>query len=100
MKDKKFHLIVFGCQMNISDAERLVYLDVDAQSGLDRIGDRHFLDRLDREAVEFHQRVVDGYRLVRERFKDRIVVVDANREVSAVQQDALTVVLRAVNAHD
>lgn len=95
--DEVYAINAFAIDNHLPDLT--VYLDVDAQSGLDRIGDRHFLDRLDREAVEFHQRVVEGYRLVRERFADRIIVVDANREVTAVQQDALAVVLRAVNAH-
>ena len=45
MKDKKFHLIVFGCQMNISDAERLAttlkslgYQETDNEADADLIG--------------------------------------------------------------
>ena len=95
--DEVYAINAFAIDNHLPDLT--VYLDVDAQAGLDRIGDRHFLDRLDREAVEFHQRVVEGYRQVRQRFADRIVVVDANREIAQVQRDALAIVLRKVNAH-
>lgn len=76
-----------------------VYLDLDAQAGLDRIAKRKFLDRLDQEKITFHELVVEGYREVLKRFKARIVVIDANQAIETVQKEAFEAVLKKVKAH-
>ncbi len=76
-----------------------VYLDLDAQAGLDRIAKRKFLDRLDQEKVTFHEKVVEGYREVLKRFKARIVVIDANQAIETVQKEAFEAVLKKVKAY-
>jgi dTMP kinase len=72
--------------------ELTLYLDVNAQTGLSRITSRKFKDRLDREDVSFHRDVVKGYEVVVERFKDRIVKIDANRSIEAIVKDALKII--------
>jgi dTMP kinase len=72
--------------------ELTLYLDVNAQTGLSRITSRKFKDRLDREDVSFHRDVVKGYEEVVERFKDRIVKIDANRSIEAIVNDALKII--------
>ena len=74
-----------------------VYLDVDEQVGLDRLKDRSFIDRLDQESIEFHHRVAQGYREVRRRFKDRIVEVDASRDLEDVVKDTYQIILNKIN---
>lgn len=69
--------------------ELTLYLDVNAQTGLSRITSRKFKDRLDQEDISFHLEVVKGYEQVVERFKDRIVKIDANRSITAIVQEAL-----------
>lgn len=76
-----------------------IYLDLNAQTGLDRIAQRKFLDRLDQEKVSFHEKVVEGYQEVLRRFKDRIVVIDANQAIESVQKEAFEAVLKKVRAH-
>jgi len=76
-----------------------VYLDLGAQEGLDRIAQRKFLDRLDQEKVSFHELVVEGYKEVLKRFKDRIVVVNANQAIETVQKEAFEAVLKKVKAY-
>ncbi|MDR1795600.1 MAG: dTMP kinase [Erysipelotrichaceae bacterium] len=66
-----------------------IYLDLSAEAGLKRLKDRVFLDRLDREALDFHQRVTAGYQEVLARFSDRIVSVDASQAPEKVAADAL-----------
>ena len=61
-----------------------IYLDVDEQVGLDRLKDRDFKDRLDQESIDFHHKVAAGYREVRDRFKDRIICVDASKSLDEV----------------
>lgn len=69
--------------------ELTLYLDVNAQTGLSRITSRKFKDRLDQEDISFHLEVVKGYEQVVERFRDRIVKIDANRSITAIVQEAL-----------
>lgn len=62
-----------------------IFLDIKPNEGLKRIKqNRNNLDRLDLEGIEFHQRVYEGYEIVKEMFKDRIIVVDANRPKAEV----------------
>ena len=44
-----------------------------AEEGLKRLIYRTFKDRLDQEKEDFHNRVVEGYRQVAERYKDRLL---------------------------
>lgn len=76
-----------------------IYLDLSAQAGLNRIADRKYLDRLDQEKVAFHESVVEGYQEVLRRFKDRVVVVNANQEIALVQKEAYAAVLKKVKAY-
>lgn len=76
-----------------------IYLDIDADEGLKRIQHRSFLDRLDQEALSFHEEVVKGYRLVNEMFKQRIHKIDASKNLELVQESALEAVLNKVKSH-
>ena len=67
-----------------------VYLDVDEKTGLERIKDRAFKDRLDQERIDFHHRVNEGYQKVIDVFKDRISIVDASKPLDSVIEDALS----------
>lgn len=76
-----------------------IYLDLSAQTGLDRIAQRKYLDRLDQEKISFHELVVEGYQEVLRHFKARIVVIDANQEIQTVQKEAFEAVLKKVKSH-
>jgi dTMP kinase len=52
------------------------------------------MNRLDLEAVQFHQRVRDGYHQLAMVNPARWVVVDADRPLTAVQADLQTALLR------
>ena len=73
-----------------------VYLNLDAETGIKRIENRTFLDRLDQESIDFHVAVVKGYQTVLERFKERIQIVDASQAIPKVQADAYAIVLNKV----
>jgi dTMP kinase len=47
---------------------------------------------LDLEKEHFHQLVSEGYQQVRERFKDRYFIVDGNRPLEAIVNDAITII--------
>ena len=74
-----------------------IYLDVDEETGLSRLKDRDFKDRLDQESIEFHHRVNEGYRAVLEHFQDRIRIVDASKPLDEVVSDSLNEVLKLVD---
>lgn len=64
-----------------------LYLDVDAEIGLERItrgrGQRQY-DRLDQEKLSFHQQVRQGYLQLLERQPERIKKIDANQLLDKV----------------
>ncbi|TYP57392.1 dTMP kinase [Thermosediminibacter litoriperuensis] len=60
-----------------------ILLDVDPTVSLGRLtGGRK--DRLESEALEFHQKVREGYMKVREMFPDRIRIIDASQPADEV----------------
>ena len=58
-----------------------IYLLVDPQVGIDRKSNQKELDRLEHEKLEFHTKVYNGYLELAERFKNRVVIIDANCSV-------------------
>lgn len=74
----------------------VIYLDVDEKVGLSRVDSRGNKDRLDGESSQFHKRVVEGYKLIKERFKD-FKVVDASRDVDTVLKECLDIINSFIN---
>ncbi|NHZ71686.1 MAG: dTMP kinase [Aquificales bacterium] len=72
-------------------------LDIDVERGLARRqvgGDE--MNRLDLEAVSFHQKVRDGYHTLVEAEPERWVTVDADRPVDAIQKELREIVAEKV----
>lgn len=72
-----------------------LYLDVDAQIGLNRIASKDSnreKDRLELEAISFHNRVRSAYLKLLEENSERMFLIDASQEMEAVLEDALTLV--------
>ena len=74
----------------------VIYLDVDEKVGLSRVDSRGKKDRLDGESSQFHKRVVEGYKLIKERFKD-FKIVDASRDVDTVLKECLDIINSFIN---
>lgn len=64
-----------------------ILLDADVEVGLERAGKRGDLDRFEREDVQFFARVRAGYLAIARREPERVKVIDADRELEAVQKD-------------
>lgn len=77
--------------------DKTIYLDIDAKQGLQRIQSRGDKDRLDNEKLTFHQSVINGYDIVNDMFKDRIIKVDATRSLQEVIDDCYQEVLKIIN---
>ncbi|WP_080147068.1 dTMP kinase [Marinilactibacillus piezotolerans] len=68
-----------------------LYLDVEAEVGLQRIKDKQSnrqQDRLELEAVTFHEEVRKAYHLMIEKDPDRFVVIDASDDQQVVFEKA------------
>lgn len=70
---------------------KTLWFDVDPEVGLERVFSNRGreVNRLDLEAMEFHRKVHEGYRLQYERYPERIVRIDANRSMEEVDQAVL-----------
>ncbi len=78
-----------------------LFFDVEVETGLSRISNRgDKLDRLDRESLRFHHKVREGYRLVCERYPQRIVTIDASQCVKDVEEQAYQIVIDRIRKND
>lgn len=67
---------------------KVTYLfDVRPEVGLARIKGREKIDRLDLEALDFHQKVYDGYKEVCKLYPERIKSINGEREIEAIIAD-------------
>ena len=74
-----------------------IFLDIKPNVGLNRIKkNRDNLDRLDLESIDFHQRVYEGYEIIKNMFKERIVIIDANREFDKVVNEVYSVIYEKI----
>ena len=73
-----------------------LYLDVTPETGLERIQVRNDLDRLDIESINFHHKVYEGYKIVCDKYPERIRVIDAEQELLDVCAASLATVLEII----
>lgn len=75
-----------------------IFIDVTPDVALKRLQGRDKTDRLDLEAADFHNRVYEGYCLVKKMYPDRIVCVNGNQALDKVVSDCIEVVLNYINS--
>lgn len=68
-----------------------ICLDVPASCGLNRKQNQMQLDRLEKETVEFHEKVRQGYSILAEKYK-RIKVIDGTKEIGEISTAIIEVV--------
>lgn len=89
--DEVFEINRFAIKNQMPD--KTIYLHIDAEEGLKRIQKgRTYLDRLDQEGIAFHQAVWNGYQEVLKKYPERMIVVDAQRPVEEVIEEAFQLV--------
>lgn len=72
-----------------------IYLDVDAQVGLNRIGSKESnreKDRLELEAISFHNRVRTAYLKLLDENPERMHLIDASQSMEEVLIDSLAII--------
>lgn len=71
------------------------YIDLDPQIGLDRIKNRS-QNRLDKEQLDFHLKVREGYLKIAELYKNRVVVINGNQSIEQVIEEVMTKIKEVV----
>ena len=70
-----------------------VYLDIEPSIGLKRINQNNReQNRLDLEKINFHEKVYEGYDIIRKKFGDRIKSIDASKTPNEVLQDTIKLI--------
>ncbi len=92
-----YDINAFAVEGKMPDAT--IFLNICAEEGLKRIqSGRAVLDRLDQESQDFHDRVYAGYQRVIQQYQDRMVIVDASRDVNEVIAEATNVIKGLLDA--
>lgn len=63
------------------------FLSISAEEGMRRNKKTDKIDRLEQEALAFHDKVHEGYLKIVEKNKDRMIVIDASKSVDEVLED-------------
>ena len=82
-------IAIEGCVPNLT-----ILFDLDPRIGLERINknkDRE-INRLDLASLAFHDKVREGYKLIANKFSDRIVVIDASKSFEEVVDDVYNLI--------
>lgn len=73
-------------------------LDIDPVVGLQRVGSRgEALTRIEKEELDFHYRVREGYHFIANKFPERAVLINAEQTPEKVAEDVWNVYLDRLN---
>lgn len=87
----------FAIEDNLPDLT--IFFDIEPKKGLERIQlnkDRE-RNRLDLEALAFHEKVYEGYKILAKRYTGRIQTVDAEQEIEAVEKNVFEQIVSLLN---
>lgn len=75
-----------------------ILFDVDPQIGLDRIAKNSSreVNRLDLEKLDFHYKVREGYEIVYQNNKDKIIKINAEKSLEEVFEEVKTLILDSI----
>lgn len=78
-----------------------ILLDIDPEVGLQRImaNRQEEVNRLDLEGIAFHQKVHQGYEIIKEKYRDRFTIVDGNQSPEKVFAEVYKIIKNLVNGH-
>lgn len=82
---------VAGCMPDIT-----FFLKIDPSIGKNRIKEE-MQDRLELEKITFHNEVFQGYLALEEKYKERIIGIDASRSIQEISDDIIEHMKRLLN---
>ena len=71
-----------------------IMLDLNAKDGIDRILNNRTneINRLDKEGIQFHSDVREGYQIVSKMYNEELVKVDASKSIEGVFEDIKAII--------
>ena len=78
-----------------------ILLDIEPEVGLQRIMNnrQNEVNRLDLEGLNFHKKVHEGYQIIKEKYAERITLVDGNNSKEKVFEDVYKIIKNKLNEH-
>ena len=76
-----------------------LFFDLNPEEGLRRINNdnNREVNRLDLEKMDFHYKVREGYNILLERYKNRIVRIDASKSIDEVLNEVKNILEKNIN---
>lgn len=95
--DKVYNINQFAIDETMPDLT--FFLDLKPEEGLKRIAEHRSdeVNRLDLEKISFHQKVYDAYKLLLEKYPERIVRIDASESVDEEVIQIKEIILNKLN---
>lgn len=78
-----------------------ILLDIDPEIGLKRIKNNRQdeVNRLDLENINFHNKVHQGYQLIKEKYANRFTLIDGNKSEDEVFNDVMKIIKNKLHEH-
>lgn len=76
---------------------KTLFFDLDEKEGLKRISNRVNKDRLDLENTSFHKLVKQGYQVIKDQYKDNMIIIDASKSLEEVIKVTLDEVKKIIH---
>lgn len=83
--DQLNHIATQGIKSDLT-----LWLDVDVETGLERMRQRASADRIEQSDLAFHHRVQQGFKTLAKTYPERIIPIDANLPANQVQDQIRT----------
>ena len=74
-----------------------IMIDLDAEAGISRKKKQAELDRMESETIDFHKKVVEGYRQLASLHPDRIYTVDGSLTIEEIHQKIVSQVNKKIH---
>lgn len=90
------------CKFAAFDLEPSVtlYLDIDPKIGLKRAQNKDIHDRIESEALSFHQKIRDAYHTLAKKFPARLTIIDASKPPKVVLDESFEIIQDLLKAHE
>ena len=76
---------------------KTIFFDISVDKTIERIKQRENKDRLDLENITFHNNVQEGYKIINKHYKNRILYVDASKNIEQVYKQTLDIIIKVIN---
>lgn len=74
-----------------------VMIDIDAETGISRKKQQAELDRMERETIDFHKKVVLGYREIAGKYPERMLRIDGRASIQEIHEQITAAVDKIIS---